>query len=138
MRGKSLLSTEWTVENGVSLHAIREGGREKRVWGDVWSKWVGFNLGCVSCVYFIGVKYLISSVLWFHVVAMATIARHVIANDYSEESQDTMSSVDTAGGRTPSTISEDTREDTREDSPMSTNSGQEISEPGPGVRVVCV
>ena len=52
---------------------------------------------------------------------MANIARHVIANEYSEDLQDNMSNSD-GGGRVPSTISEDTRED----SPLSTaSSGQD-------------
>lgn len=50
----------------------------------------------------------------FLAVAMANIARHVIANEYSEEAHDNTS-------RLPSTISEDTRED----SPLSTSSGPE-------------
>lgn len=53
--------------------------------------------------------------------AMANIARHVIANEYSEDIHDSTSNSD-GGGRVPSTISEDTRED----SPLSTtSSGQE-------------
>ena len=63
---------------------------------------------------------------------MATIARHVIANDYSEDSHDTLSSVET-GVHTPSTISEDTREDAREDSPLSSCSGQDQMESTLGV-----
>ena len=51
--------------------------------------------------------------------AMATIARHVIANEYSEDVHENTSNSDTA--RVHSTISEDTRED----SPLSTSSSQE-------------
>ena len=58
---------------------------------------------------------------------MATIARHVIANNYSEESHEPTSSV---GGVVSTSVSDDPRED----SPMSSCSGQDHSEAGPGVR----
>ena len=56
-------------------------------------------------------------------IAMANIARHVIANEYSEDVQDSTSNSDT--GRTPSTVSEDARDD----SPVSTTSSQDHIEP---------
>ena len=61
--------------------------------------------------------------------AMANLAHHVMAHEYSEEGHDNTSSVET--GRTHSTISEDTRDD----SPLSSSSGQDHVETG-GVSVM--